>query len=101
MLISQQSSTGYQPSPSATAEHESFEYMDEVEAVAQQEQMELDTLLALAEQNSNPSQTPVPSSPSTNYDDEELDAIFMDYIHEELPHQQPSVEVEAMDLSNG
>jgi GTPase Era involved in 16S rRNA processing len=97
MLIDQQSSAGYWPSSSTTAEHDSFDYMDEVEVIAQQEQMELDTLLALAEQNSNQSQTPVSSSPSNKYDDEEMDAIFMDYIREEIPLQQPNVEDEVMD----
>jgi hypothetical protein len=98
MLIDQQSSADSWPS--AAAEHDSFDYMDEVEVIAQQEQMELDTLLALAEQNSNPSHTPFPSSPSNKYDDEEMDAIFMDYFPEELPLQQPNLEVAAMDMSN-
>jgi hypothetical protein len=73
--------------------------MDEVEMVAQQEKMELEALVELAEQTSMPLQEPPPSSPSTNYDDEEYDTIFMEYISAETEVQQVPVEDENMDMS--
>jgi hypothetical protein len=61
--------------------------------------MELEALVELAEQTYMPSQTPAPSSPATNYDDEEYDSIFMEYISAEDQVQQGVGPDENMDMS--
>jgi hypothetical protein len=100
ITTSQQSEDDLQPSSSGVPSHAPSAYMEEVEMVAQLEQMELEALVELAQRNSNPSQTPIPSSPLTNYDDEEYDSIFMEYLSEELALQQAAIQDEAMDMSH-
>ena len=99
MMTSQELNTNGLPSSSGMLTEGPPNYIDEVEMVARQEQMELEALVELAERSSNPSQTPAPSSPLTNYDDEEYDNIFMEYISEEDQIQSEPAQDEDMDMS--
>jgi hypothetical protein len=75
--------------------------MLEVEEIAQQEQMELEALVDLAPQSLNdPEQLPDRSGPP-NYDDDDYDSLFMEFITEDTTSVQPSIQHHDVDMGTG